>query len=105
MERIGDETLSVDDLQPPLDNACANILGEMLHANLLRLSGHGGDAAVHAAQIEESLEQVSGKVEAISTIGSQSSSSNWSIWNIDVLQHSLYVIFRQLPNFSPVRGY
>ena len=62
MERIGDETLSVDDLQPPLDNACANILGEMLHANLLRLSGHGGDAAVHAAQIEESLEQVSGKV-------------------------------------------
>ena len=59
MERIGDKTLQLNDLQPPLDNTCANILGEMLHANLLRVSGHGGDAAV---QIEESLEHAEEKL-------------------------------------------
>lgn len=58
MERIGEETLRVDDLQTPLDNSCANVLGEMLHANLLRLSGHSADAAVQNGLIEENLEHL-----------------------------------------------
>lgn len=62
MERIGEDKLRMDDLQPPLDNSCANILGEMLHANLLRLSGHSGDAAVQTGQIEESLEHVAREI-------------------------------------------
>lgn len=54
--------LGICDLQPPLDNSCASVLGEMLQASLLRISGRSGDAAVHLGQIEENLTSLADEV-------------------------------------------
>ena len=55
IEKIDGERLEVGNVVPPLDNACASILGEMLQSNILRMSGHGSDAALPP---EESLESL-----------------------------------------------
>lgn len=55
IEKIDGERLEVGNVVPPLDNACASILGEMLQSNILRMSGHASDAAL---PLEESLESL-----------------------------------------------
>lgn len=45
-------------LQPPMPHYCAKVLGELVHASLLRISGRATDAALKSGKMEEDLEHM-----------------------------------------------